>query len=214
MKRLLVLGAGPGIGLETARRFGRAGFEVVLASRQPEKLRPQIDGLRGEGIAVASDSIDLADGPAVTRFVERLAGTLDVLLYNAAVMRFGPTLDQVAPETLDGDLQVDLASALRAIKAVQPGLAARGGGSILLTGGSIVDNPSPVALTMSAGKAGLRAAAQALFEPFRAQNIHIAVLTVGARVVPESREAGEIAQAFWEMHSAPANAWTWERRYP
>jgi NAD(P)-dependent dehydrogenase (short-subunit alcohol dehydrogenase family) len=35
MKTYLCIGAGPGIGLATARRFAREGYRIVLASRTP-----------------------------------------------------------------------------------------------------------------------------------------------------------------------------------
>ncbi|HEY4199794.1 MAG TPA: SDR family NAD(P)-dependent oxidoreductase [Devosiaceae bacterium] len=213
-RKLLVIGAGPGIGLETARRFAREGFEIILASRSPEKLAPQIATLTGEGAAVTTEILDATNGAAVTALVERYNGTIDTLLYNAAALRFGPTIDQIEAETLDTDIQLDLSSALRAIKAALPGMAANGHGTILLTGGTIADTPHPAALTLSVGKSGLRTAAQALFEPLKAQNIHIAVLTIGATVKPESDTAREIAQAFWEMHASANTEWHWERRYP
>ena len=213
-KTMLVIGAGPGIGLETARRFGREGFSLVLAGRNPEKLQPQVDALKAQGIAVTMESVDASDGAAVTALVERHGANLGVLFYNAAAMRFGPTIDQVPAEALDQDIQINLSSALRAIKAALPDMTARRAGTILLTGGGLADAPNPIALTMSLGKLGLRGTAQALFGPLKEQNIHIAVLTISASVTPESDVVRDIAEAYWQTHAAPIADWTPERRYP
>jgi NADP-dependent 3-hydroxy acid dehydrogenase YdfG len=42
----LGIGAGPGIGLSTARRFAIEGFRVVLAARKVERLEALADDLR------------------------------------------------------------------------------------------------------------------------------------------------------------------------
>lgn len=131
------------------------------------------------------------------------ADELDVLIYNAAALRFGPTIDQVAPETFDDDVQTGLSSAMRAIQAVLPGMTAKGRGTILLTGGGLADYPNPMAVSLSAVKAGLRAAGQALFEPMKAQGIHVATVTVMVTVTPGSDHARHIAEKYWEIHSAP-----------
>jgi short-subunit dehydrogenase len=212
-KTVLIIGAGPGIGLETARRFGREGYSLVLASRSPEKLADQLSEMRASGSNVTVEAVDASDGPAVTALVKRYADRLDVMLYNAAAIVFGPTIDQVAPESFDADIQVDLSSALRAIQAVLPGMTANRKGTILLTGGGLADYPNPMAVTLSAGKAGLRAAGQALFEPMKAQGLQIATITIMATVVPGSEEAQGIAEMYWQITNATTDAWTYEHSY-
>jgi short-subunit dehydrogenase len=209
----MVLGAGPGIGMETAQRFAREGFDLVLASREPGKLENQLDALSASGITVTTEAVDALNGDAVAALVARYADRLDVLLYNAATLRFGPTIDQVAPETLDQDIQVGLSSALRAIQAALPGLTAKGSGTILLTGGGLADHPNPMAVTLSVAKAGLRAAGKALFEPLKAQGVHIATITIMASVAPGSEHARLIAERYWQIHNAPAEAWDYEQTY-
>ena len=75
--------------------------------------------------------------------------------------------------------------------------------SILLTGGSVADDPHAAGLTLSIAKAGLQTAAKALFEPLKDQNINIAVQNVGAAVAPGSDVSHEIADAIWTVCAAP-----------
>ena len=64
----LSIGAGPGIGFSTARRFATEGFRVVLAARTVARLEVLAKGLRREsnaGVEIASvdcsDSLQVAD---------------------------------------------------------------------------------------------------------------------------------------------------------
>nr|WP_258063312.1 MULTISPECIES: SDR family NAD(P)-dependent oxidoreductase [unclassified Rathayibacter] len=60
MPLLAVVGAGPGLGLEIARVFGRAGFTVALVSRNQEKL----DGLAAR---LAEEGIEATGSPPTPR---------------------------------------------------------------------------------------------------------------------------------------------------
>ena len=213
-KTFLCIGAGPGIGLETSRRFARGGYRVVLASRDPGKVGQQIAALKAEGCDVVTEPLDASNGAAVTALVEKYAADLDVLLYNVAVMRFGKDLSEQSAAEIDSDMQVDLTSGIRAIHAALPGFERRGGGTILLTGGGLADAPIGKALSISLGKVGLRATAQALDPLLKDKNIHIACLTVSAGVAPESDHARAISDAYWGIHTAPKANWAPEVRYP
>lgn len=212
-KTLVIIGAGPGLSLETARRFAREGYDVVLASRHPENLGEHLTSLRQHGTTITTEVVDAADGASITALVERYAEKVDVLLYNAAVIRFGVNLADVPANALDEDIQIDLSSALRAIKGVLPSMLKGGQGTILLTSGAITDYPNAEALTLSAGKAGLLTAARAMFETLKASNVQITALTVGALVQPGSDNAREIAESYWQITNSPQQEWTWERRY-
>lgn len=46
MKTFLSIGSGPGIGLDTAIRFAREGYRVILTSRNNVHLQEQVLALR------------------------------------------------------------------------------------------------------------------------------------------------------------------------
>src|SRR5258707_5093970 len=85
----LCIGAGPGIGLSTARRFAAEGFRVVLAARKVERLQQALadDLRRGPNSGVEIASVDCSNGLQVGELVNRYAPELEVIHYNAAVVR-------------------------------------------------------------------------------------------------------------------------------
>lgn len=217
MKTYLAIGAGPGIGIATAERFAKEGFRVVLASRSGDSVASRVAALRKSGADVETVRVDAADVEAVGALVRRYASDLAVLHYNAGILHYDAagqlqtrSLEQETAATLDQELRIDLVSALSATKAAQDAMAARGEGTILLTGGGFGVEPTAAFLTISVAKAGVRAAAKALFEPAKDKGVHVATVTVSTLVAPESEKAKEVAEAFWRLHAEPKDAWNWE----
>jgi short-subunit dehydrogenase len=133
--------------------------------------------------------------------------------FNAASMH-SATIETQVPETFVPDLTVNVGAALVAMQEVSRGMLKRGAGTILLTGGVFGITPHPEYLSLSIGKAGLRAMAHGLFDSFKDRGVHIATVTVATLVAPGSGEAQGIADAFWHLHDAPPNAWAAEISYP
>jgi short-subunit dehydrogenase len=209
----LGIGAGPGIGLSTARRFAAEGFPVVLAARKLERLEELANDLQqGPNAGVEIASVDCSDPLQVAELVGRHAPELEVVHYNAAVIRT-QTLQEQSLASIAEDIEVDIASALVAVKQSAEAMLARRRGSILLTGGILGVKPVSNLLTLSVGKAGLRCAAEALFPGFAAQGVHIAVLTIGIGIAARSKNAEAVGDAFWRLHAQPRDQWVWEASY-
>jgi short-subunit dehydrogenase len=216
MKTFLSIGSGPGIGIATAERFAREGFRIVLTSRDVAGLSERARHLEAKGYVVevkAVDAGDLASVSALIRETEAQFGAIDVMHVNAASMH-SATIETQAPETFVPDLTVNIGAALVATQEVSRGMLKRGAGSILLTGGVFGITPHPEYLSLSIGKAGIRALTHGLFEGFKDRGVHIATVTVATLVAPGSGEAQGIADAFWHLHDAPPNAWAAEISYP
>lgn len=87
-KVALVTGANKGLGLETARQLGRAGFAVLLAARGAAKGEPAAKQLKGEGLDVEFIRLDVANEQhrqEAARHIGERYGRLDVLVNNAGV---------------------------------------------------------------------------------------------------------------------------------
>ncbi len=128
-KRVLVAGGSRGIGRSIALGFAAAGADVAICARGAEALEKARQEIAGHGHKAHAASCDLADGPAVGRWVAEAAaalGGIDILVNNAS--GFGSTDDE------DGwakGLSVDVMATVRASHAAIPLIAAAGGGSIV-----------------------------------------------------------------------------------
>lgn len=215
MKIFISIGSGPGIGFATAERFAREGFRVILASRNETRARQLVSRLVKAGTEAELRVVNAADPDSVRTLIAEVQtqfGRIDVLHYNAASLR-KETLSEQPCYTFNSDLAVNVGGALAAAQAVMPGMAERQCGSILLTGGHFAITPNPDFLSLSLGKAAIRALAIGLFEPAKQMGIHVATVTVAAYVKPDSEESAGVAEAFWALHSQAQDRWVAEAPY-
>lgn len=120
MKTYLGIAMGPGLGLATAERFAREGYRIVLAARNRDSVGKLAEQARANGATVEIRAVDAADPEAVAglvREVEESFGGIDVLHYNAGVIREATVNDQPL-ETFNTDLAINVGGALAAIQAV------------------------------------------------------------------------------------------------
>src|SRR4051812_10961077 len=97
---IVVLGAGPGVGIAVARRFGQAGYEPALISRSPDALEALGKELQAEGITSGWTPVDLTDGPGLRSAIERFgqhAGAIQHLHFNPSVTRLANPVE-LTPE--------------------------------------------------------------------------------------------------------------------
>ena len=212
MKTFLSIGSGPGISYATGERFAKEGFNIVFSSRSASKSRQLADRLNDKGYKAEARTVNSGDPQSVDSLiaeVERDFGTVEVLHYNTASQRAATILDQ-APGTFIPDLAVNIGGALVATQAVLSKMIGRRSGTVLLTGGGYSMYPNPKYLTLSIGKAGIRALALGLFDSLKELGVHIATVTVLRDVAPESKEVEVIGDQFWKLYDQPPGSWTAE----
>lgn len=163
-KRIVIVGATSGIGLETARRFVAAGWKVGIAGRRAAEL----ERLRAEAPqSVVAECLDVTAedaGAALLRLVDRMGG-MDVYLHVAGVGFQNPRLDDGA-EMLTAATNV--VGFTRMVSAAYRYFASHGGGRI-------------AAVTSIAGTRGLGMAA-AYSASKRYQNTYLDSLAQLARM--------------------------------
>lgn len=156
----LVTGGNRGIGLEACRQLAGAGVRVVLAARDPGRGEEAAERLRGEGLDVSFERMDVADGASVGACARRLSGSgteVDILVNNAGVY---PTegVFSVDEETFVGTLEINTVGPFRTCRAFAPAMVRRGYGRIVNVssgGGSFGEGLGPAAYAVS--KAALNA---------------------------------------------------------
>jgi short-subunit dehydrogenase len=211
MRKLFIgIGAGPGLGASTAERFAREGFDIVLTARNKNRVSELADAIaKKTGVNATALELDASNLKAIAEFAEKYGSSADVVHFNAAGMS-SPVLQDTNVESLEKDLRVNITSPLVTIKGFTSHMAKKGKGTILITGGALAMYPSADYLTVSIGKAGIRAMTEALFPQLAKGGIHIATVTVAKSVSPGSSAAQEVADEFWNLHNQPRDKWAWE----
>lgn len=136
----LVTGANRGLGLETARQLARAGYRVLLASRDLRKAEAAVKLLRGEKLDVLPLELDVASDASCARLKD--IGAIDALVNNAGVMLesdenplaaglLSRSALDIAPDLLRETFETNALGAYRVIQAVAPGMRVRRYGRIV-----------------------------------------------------------------------------------
>lgn len=77
-KVILILGAGPRVGYSVARKFKREGYNVAVASRNPDEQKAKEEGF----LAVTVDLVDISSVKAAFAQVKEKLGIPNVVVYN------------------------------------------------------------------------------------------------------------------------------------
>lgn len=59
MKTTVIIGAGPGLGMSIAKRFGKEGYKIVLIARNENKLQNMMLELESLGIISQVYAVDI-----------------------------------------------------------------------------------------------------------------------------------------------------------
>jgi short-subunit dehydrogenase len=199
-KLLLIVGAGPGISLHTAIKFGKEGFKVALISRSMESLQKHVNELKNDGIAAEGFTGDASSEESLKAAIDQVIqahGKIDVLLYNAAAGTPGkPTT--LNSDQLVRDFKISVAGALTSVQAVMPHME---NGTILLTGGGLALHPYADYASLAIGKAGIRNLAYSLHQELSPKGIYVGTLTIKGFVQEGTYFSAEnIANEFYSMY--------------
>ena len=73
---IVIVGAGPNLGLAISRRFGSEGLPVGLVSRDKAKLDGLVEQLKADGIQASGKAADIREPDALARAIGALADRL------------------------------------------------------------------------------------------------------------------------------------------
>jgi 2-keto-3-deoxy-L-fuconate dehydrogenase len=123
-KTALITAAAQGIGRASAEALARAGARVIATDINEAKLA-QLQGIAG----IETRKLDVLDAQSVEAAVAAI-GQVDVLFNCAGFVHNGTLLDSTERE-LDFAYDLNVKAMVRMIRAVLPGMLARGDGSII-----------------------------------------------------------------------------------
>ena len=154
-KRVLVSGAGRGLGRALVAMFAEAGArEVVAGTRKPE-AREELAVLPNV-TPVQLDVTNDADVAAVAQI-----GAIDILINNAGFAGFGNPLAMSFAD-IEKEMSVNYLGVLRLTRAIVPGMIAQGDGMIVNIATAFAKINLPLVGTYCATKAALYSVGQAM----------------------------------------------------
>jgi NAD(P)-dependent dehydrogenase (short-subunit alcohol dehydrogenase family) len=149
-RRALVTGAGRGLGAAVARRLAAEGAAVVLAARTRDEVTAVAAEIGGEPVVA-----DVGDRDGWQRALDAV-GDVDVLVANAGVVWPLEPFAATDVDEWERDLAINLFGAVRAVRAVLPGMLKRRWGRIVtVTSGAARPPGMPSANAYSTSKAAL-----------------------------------------------------------
>jgi NAD(P)-dependent dehydrogenase (short-subunit alcohol dehydrogenase family) len=204
---LVVVAAGPGLGLAVARRFAREGFAVGLVGRSPDRLGDLVEQVRAAGAReVRAEAADVADESALRAALGRLrAGLGDptVLVFNGSAYVEGPPSQLPAAE-LRRALEVGVVGGMVAAQEVLPAMRAAGRGTVVLTGSVAAERASTSAAAVGVAKAALRSLTLSLHKEAAPDGVRVATVTVdGVLSGPRALDLDALADRYWGLHLEP-----------
>jgi short-subunit dehydrogenase len=207
MSTIAIIGAGPGLGAASARRFAREGYKVALISRKVEKVESMARDLTNAGHTARGYAASVRDRDSLVSALVRAAqdlGPIEVLQYSPvpqpSFMR--PVLETNAVN-LSGAIEFSIYGSVAATLQVLDGMRSLGTGTILFVNGSSAVRPNPAVAGTSIAFAGESAYAQMLHDQLAGENIHVGQLIIPGAITPghPKNDPDALAARLWTMHA-------------
>jgi 3-oxoacyl-[acyl-carrier protein] reductase len=131
-KTVIVTGASRGIGRGIAVRFGQAGINVLVVSRNQADADKVAAGIGPHAAGFAADMATQDGCLAMAEAAVRKFGTIDILCANAGIFP-AAKLSEMTAQEFDHVINTNLRSAFLSTQAVLPAMTKAGSGRIILT---------------------------------------------------------------------------------
>ena len=131
-KTAIVTGASRGIGRGIAVRFGQAGINVLVVSRNPVEAETVAAGIGQNAAGYAADVSTPEGCASMAAKALEIFGGIDILCANAGIFPAARLAD-MTPTEFDHVINTNLRSAFLSTQAVLPAMNVAGAGRIILT---------------------------------------------------------------------------------
>jgi NADP-dependent 3-hydroxy acid dehydrogenase YdfG len=216
-KTALITGASRGIGTDTARLFHQAGAKVALLARSATAIEALASELGDGALAIAADVGDWASVESAVAASEAQLGAVDILINNAGVIEPISHLASASAEQWGNVIDINLKGVFYGMRAVVPGMIARGSGTVLTVSSGAAHGPVEAWSHYCASKAGAAMLTRCLDKEERDKGIRAIGLspgTVATQMQKEIKASGvnPVSQLDWSDHIPadwPAKALLW-----
>jgi 3-oxoacyl-[acyl-carrier protein] reductase len=190
-KVVLVAASSKGLGRACAMGFAREGADVVISSRDADRLADTAATIRGETDARVLDvPADMGKPEDIERLVQTTVdhfGGLDIVVANAG----GPPrgyLSNLDEQAFLDAINLNLMGSIRLIRASVPHLEARGGGSIITITSAGVRQPIDNLLLSNTARPGVVGFVRSIATELGPKNIRVNNVGPGATNTDRVRE--------------------------
>lgn len=175
--RIMITGAGSGLGREIALRWAREGWQLALGDINPEGLEETLALVReagGDGFTQRCDVRDYSQLTAFAQACEARLGGIDVVVNNAGVAS-GGFFSDLSLEDWDWQLSINLMGVIKGCKAFLP-LLERSQGRIINIASLAALMQAPAMSNYNVAKAGVVALSESLLVELKPQGIDVHVV--------------------------------------
>lgn len=187
-KKVVVVGGSSGIGLSTAELAKAEGAEVIIASRNPDKLKAAAAKIGATAIAT-----DVTSDESVANLF-KTCGPVDHVVVTAAQLRTGP-FKTVAMDDVRSTMEGKFWGAWRVARAAE----IRAGGSLTLVSGFLSIRPRPNSAIVGAANGAIESLTRALaleLSPVRVNCVSPGLIDTPIRAaMPEAARNDMLAKA-------------------
>ena len=178
----LVTGASRGIGRAIALRLAQLGARLLLVARDREALTAVQQEIVQAGAAAEILPCDLTSASEIAALASRIdaAGDCDILINAAGIGKIGAPLHQMPVEDYDAVLSTNLRAPFLLMRAVVPGMIARGAGYIVNISSLAGQGPLADGAAYAASKWALNGLTYSAAEELRTHNIRVSVVAPGS----------------------------------
>ena len=174
-RKVLITGAGSGLGRALAQRYAKAGCAVACVDIVLERAQETVALLQGTGhMAFVVDVGNDASFDALHAAIDVQFGALDVLVNNAGIASGGPMVDTTMAEWREV-LEINLLGVVRGCRAFLPDMLERGRGRILNTASFAGLAGAPSIMTYGVAKAGVVALSEQLRAELHGTGVGVSV---------------------------------------
>jgi len=205
-KRVIVTGAGQGLGREFALHLAGLGAHVIAADIRADRLEGTVDRARDQGSYIRAATADVSD-PEQTRALAATAadvlGGLDALVNNAAIVEGlnRRPFDEIEDDEWDRVLRVNVKGTWLCAKAAVPLMREAGGGSIVNMASEVAFSGSPGLAHYVTSKAAIIGLTRVLARELGPSQIRVNALAPG--FIPTEGSTTMTAAAEYDVGPTP-----------